>query len=123
MLDGYRFWQNVDRVNPFRSARAMAKEAGIDYKHMTQQRADSTIPKGADLLKISRAMHVSIESLLTGVDDTSPLSLISEEARFVEQSDAMKTLVRYCMRDSRLLSAFELILNAARDEMKEKIVG
>lgn len=121
MLDGYRFWQNVDRVNPYRSARAMAKEAGIDYKHMTQQRADSTVPKGADLLKISRAMHVSIESLLTGEDDVSPLDFLSEEAKFVEQSDSMKTLVRYCMKDSRLLSAFELILKATRDELKEKI--
>lgn len=121
MLDGYQFWKNVDRVNPYRSARAMAKAAGIDYKHMTQQRADSTVPKAADLLKMSHTMHVSIESLLTGVDDGSPLDLISEEARFVERSDAMKTLVRYCMRDSRLLSAFELILNAARDEMNEKL--
>lgn len=119
MLDGYKFWKNVDRINPYRSARAMAKEAGIDYKHMTQQRADSTVPKGADLLKMAQTMHVSIESLLTGEDDVSPLDFLSEEARFVEQSSEMKTLVRYCMRDSRLLSAFKLILEAARTDSVE----
>lgn len=122
MLNGYNFWKNVDRINPYRSARAMAKEAGIDYKHMTQQRADSTVPKGEDLLKLARTMHVSIESLLTGEDDASPMDFMSEEARFVEESVAMKTLVRFCMNNPRLLQAFELVMKAQRDELLNKII-
>lgn len=66
MLDGFNFWKNVDDNNPFKSASALAEAAGINYRHMIQQRADSTIPKAEDLMKLSMAMHKTIEFLLTG---------------------------------------------------------
>ena len=66
MLNGYNFWQNIDGLNPYPSAKALASAAGINYRHMVQQRADSTVPKAEDLLKLSSALNQSIESLLTG---------------------------------------------------------
>lgn len=65
-MDGYKFWKQVDSVNPYGSASALAKRMGVTYYAMKQWRADSRIPKAETLLQLSRTLNKSIEFLLTG---------------------------------------------------------
>lgn len=120
MNTGFEFWKLVDRLNPYRTMSQLAEAAGLNYLNIKQQRTDCRIPKAEDLFKLANALHVSIETLLTGKEekDENP---ISEEARYVEENPAMKTLVRYCMNDTRLLSAFELIVGETKRDILNRI--
>lgn len=60
------FWARIDELNPYATLTLLAKKAGIEYWHLVQQRRKKSIPKAEDLLKLSTALHVSIERLLTG---------------------------------------------------------
>lgn len=118
MLDGFEFWKLIDRLNPYKTVSELAEAAGINYHNIKQQRTDCRIPKAEDLFKLSRALNCSMEYLLTGKEET----IADPEIEFVENNPAMRTLVRFCMNDNRLLSAFELIVDDARKEIIEKII-
>ncbi len=66
MVDGFTFWNLVDKNNPYGSAKALADIAGINYRHMVQQRADCRVPKCEDVLIIADALNLTMEYLLTG---------------------------------------------------------
>ncbi|MBO8442591.1 MAG: hypothetical protein IAC42_02365 [Spirochaetes bacterium] len=126
MNDGFAFWKLVDKLNPYRSITDFIKAAGLNYNNAKQQRSDCRIPKSEDLLKIASTLGVSIEYLLTGKEEDAhfnpePKVQLSPEARFVEESEPMKALVRYCMKDPKLLSALELVMNAQKQEILERI--
>jgi len=99
MLSGYAFWQGVDELNGFGTLRALAKSAGIPYKHMMQQRANCSIPKAIDLMKISKALSVPAERLLTG---TRPK--LSEEAIEADRNPIIRQIVRKCLRDPDMVT-------------------
>ena len=122
MINGFEFWKLVDQINPYRSMSGLVKAADLNYNNIKQQRSDCRIPKADDLLKISEATGKSINFLLTGKDDDRPQIKLSEEALFVEESVAMKSLVRFCMNNPNLLQAFELIMNAQKKEILDKII-
>ena len=117
MLDGFEFWKLIDRLNPYKTVSELAEGAGINYHNIKQQRTDCRIPKAEDLYKLSKALNCSMEYLITGKEDNTT----SPEIEFVENNPAMLTLVRYCMNDNRLLSAFELIVDDTRKEIVKKI--
>lgn len=64
----FNFWTNVDTCNPYKTIRGLCNATGLDYWNTTQQRSKNIIPKADVLLKISKAVHKSIEYLLTGKD-------------------------------------------------------
>lgn len=68
MYDAKQFWSNIDACNPYKSIGELIRAGGMNYHRITQQRVDGTIPKAEDLLKLSGAIHKSIEFLLTGED-------------------------------------------------------
>ena len=68
MLNGKQFWAVVDSVSPYKKLAEFAKATGMAYNTVRQQRTDGTLPKAEDLYNISRALHKSMEYLLTGSD-------------------------------------------------------
>ena len=71
MLDGKRFWAVVDSVTPYKRLADFAKATGMAYNTVRQQRVDGTLPKAEDLYNISKALHRSMEFLLTGKDESA----------------------------------------------------
>lgn len=113
---GYDFWKDIDTNNIFKTVKELAEESGVNYIRIRNQRSDNRIPCAEDLYNLSKALHVTMEYLLTGED-----CKLSPEAQFVESNPEMKTLVRYCMNDGRLLLALQLIVEQARIEGEKKI--
>ena len=66
MLNGKQFWAVVDSVTPYKRLADFAKATGMAYNTVRQQRVDGTLPKAEDLYNISKALHRSMEFLLTG---------------------------------------------------------
>ncbi len=64
----FNFWANVDMCNPYKTIRGLCNATGLDYWNTAQQRSKNIIPKADVLLRISNAVHKSIEYLLTGKD-------------------------------------------------------
>ena len=108
----FRFWQRIDSLNKDGTLLNLCRRSGVDYNRVKHNRSDCRIPKADDLLLLSRGVGRSIEFLLTGEDHQG--SALPPEARAVMEDDALRTLVRYCMEDRRLLSAIELIIERAR---------
>lgn len=65
-IDGRTFWETVDSVSPYKRLADFAKDAGMAYNTVRQQRTDGTLPKADDLYRISKVLHRSMEFLLTG---------------------------------------------------------
>lgn len=84
MLDVKEFWEHIDSLNPYQSMRELCNRAGINYKNTCQQRSDGYMPKPEALLKLSRALGVSIESLLTGRLEVAYSPEIDEIARWLK---------------------------------------
>lgn len=74
MFTVQEFWNNIDQVNPYRSLGELSRASGVDYHRLTQQRSRGYMPKPEDLLRLSKGTRISIESLLTGVQDKLPYS-------------------------------------------------
>lgn len=110
-------WNRVDELNKTTLVE-LAKQIKIPYTRIKRNRTDCRIPSAEDLYKISQAFNVPMEYLLTGKYNNN---IISPEAQFVESNQEMRTLVRYCMNDGRLLSALQLIVEQARIEGEGKI--
>ena len=83
MFDAREFWNNVDKNNPYKSIGELIRAGSMNYHRITQQRVDGIIPKAEDLLKLSTAMHKSIEFLLTGKD-------------FIRYSPRVEAIARHC---------------------------
>lgn len=83
MLNVFDFWRNIDCHNPYESMRKLCLSAGISYNNTCKQRTNSYMPKPETLLKLSKAMGVSIEFLLTGKEERRYPPEIEEIARWL----------------------------------------
>ena len=109
-MDAYSFWKNFDSALSAQTLKSVADKAGLNYRTIKNQRSAVRLPNLDDAYALSQVLCVSLEYLLTGKDSSS----ISPEAQFVESNETMKTLVRYCMNDARLLPALELVIEQSR---------
>ena len=66
MFTVQEFWNNIDKINPYKSLGELARVSGIDYHRLTQQRSKGFMPKPEDLLRLSKSTKYTIEGLLTG---------------------------------------------------------
>lgn len=107
-MTGYQFWKSVDERNPYPTALELSKAMGVKYEAMKQWRADSRIPKAEDLLKLSRALHISMETLLTGEDRTVYPKRIDTIARNCLYR-ATETDLAMIERILRIPSEFEVV--------------
>ena len=112
-MDAYRFWDNLDKARGESiTLKDLCKKIGIAYQRLADQRSDCRFPKLEDAYALAKAIGVSLDYLITG----ESLSNLSPEAQFVETNETMRTLVRYCMNDTRLLPALELIIEQTRSD-------
>lgn len=67
-MSGFEFWKQIDLANAkvYGTAKSLADAAGWSYSKMKQQRSDSRIPKAEDVLTLAKALHTTVEYLLTG---------------------------------------------------------
>ena len=84
MLDTLSFWRHIDLINPYPSSRELCKRAGVSYGNICKQRTNLYMPKPEALLKLSKALGVSIECLLTGEEDRRYPPEIEEIARWLK---------------------------------------
>lgn len=68
MFTPKEFWENVDAHNPYKTIGELIKAGNLNYYRIAQQRSDGIIPKAEDLVRLSNAMHKSLEFLLLGID-------------------------------------------------------
>ena len=115
-MEAYEFWKRVDSVRNNISMAEIARKANVSYKNIKDQRSLNRVPKLEDACAIASALSVPVEYLVYGEKAS-----ISKEAQFVESNQEMRTLVRYCMNDGRLLSTLQLIVKQARIEGERKI--
>lgn len=78
----YEFWKRVDQVRTGKAMSEIARVASVSYKNVKDQRSLNRLPKLEDAYKLSKALNVSVEFLLTGVDNhvLSPRSLAIAKA-------------------------------------------
>lgn len=110
-LDALHFWQRIDSLNK-ETLKDLCEKSKVDYKRVMHNRTDCRIPKAEDLLYLAKSLGSSVEYLLTGENSNT----FSPEAQFVETNETMRTLVRYCMNDTRLLPALELVIEQTRSD-------
>ena len=84
MLSVYEFWKNLDKQNPYDSLRVLCERAGINYNSTLKQRCNCYMPKPEALLLLSKAMSVSIETLLTGEESHIYKSEVEEIAKWLQ---------------------------------------
>ena len=67
MFTVQEFWNNIDKINPYKSLGELTRASGIDYHRLTQQRSKGFMPKPEDLLRLSISTKCTVEELLTGI--------------------------------------------------------
>ncbi len=98
-MDGYRFWKQIDNINPYGSAAALAKQMGVTYYAMKQWRADSRIPKAETLLQLSKTLNKSIEFLLTG----------EEKNRYSDRVERIASRCQYSATETQLFMVEQIL--------------
>lgn len=113
-FDGRQFWLRFDELLQSKNSniRNLCKDTGLLYGTINTQRTRHTIPKAEYLYLISRYLNVSIEHLLTGLEDDS---ILLPEAKAVQNDKELQALVRAILRDRRLLSAISAVVNSYED--------
>ena len=106
----YQLWTRIDALKGDMSLTELAGKVGIKYQRMKEQRSSGRVPSADDIYKISKALHSTMEYIYSGENSNT----LSPEAQFVETNETMRTLVRYCMNDTRLLPALELVIEQSR---------
>lgn len=111
------FWNRIDELRGNVTLKDLSLLAGLNYDTLRNKRSGRTpaLLNLEDSYKIAKSLNTSIEYLLTGKNFS-----ISIEAQYVESHPEMKTLVRYCMNDTRLISALQLIIEQAKKEESAK---
>lgn len=96
-MDGFEFWKRVDKIRPKKDLKVFAKENGLDYVRLTNQRSDCRIPKLEDAYKLSAALGCSIEYLINGEENHKYNARITAIADALEADpdklDAVETLL------------------------------
>ena len=107
-------WNRVDelRAGPLTD---LCKKIGISYSRIKRNRTDCRIPSAEDLYALAKGLGTSMEFLLTGEEQASPLS---PEAQAVEKSPELQALVRAVMRDPNLLRVISAVVTSS-----EKNIG
>ena len=109
-MDGYKFWKQIDSLNPYGSAAALAKQMGVTYYAMKQWRADSRIPKAETLLQLSRVLNKSIEFLLTG----------DEKPRYSERIERIATRCQYTATETQIFMIEQILGLPSESELISK---
>ena len=65
-VDGYSFWCHVDECLRGEKLTDLAKDSGLSYNTVRNQRSQNVLPNGFDILSLANALGVSVEYLLTG---------------------------------------------------------
>ena len=84
VFNSYQFWNNIDKINPYKSTRQLCLKANVNYHNICQQRSDGYLPKPETLLLLSKAMAVSMETLLTGEESHIYKSEVEEIAKWLQ---------------------------------------
>ena len=92
---GYEFWQNVDLFRGDKSVAEIAREQGLKYQRLKEQRSDNTIPRADYAYLIAKSVGVSVESLFTGKRTVT--------------DPRIDAVVRYLKEDEERLASFEAL--------------
>lgn len=91
MLTVQEFWNNIDRINPYRTLGALANASGMDYHRLTQQRSRGYMPKPEDLIRLSDATKHTIEALLLGTDERKQYAYSKRTERIANRCEFTAT--------------------------------
>lgn len=69
-LNGFYFWENLDRKKGKFTIKNLAEQTGIPYSRLKNQRSDTALPKIEDAYLLAKAIGVSVDYLLTGEEAT-----------------------------------------------------
>lgn len=116
MFTVQEFWNNIDQINPYRSLGELAKASGIDYHRLTQQRSRGYMPKPEDLLRLSKALRKTIESLLTGNQNRAFYSVRTE--RIANRCEYTATETQLFMVEQILGLPTEYVVTKKEDERR-----
>lgn len=116
--DIYKFWKRVDILRGQVSLKELSEKTGIKYTRIRDGRSLCRSLTVDDAVKISDALGVSVNFLMTGKEDMR----LSPEASFVMQNEAARLLIRRVMEDPQLLDALAAVaaLAVTPGESKEK---
>ena len=115
-MDGFLFWKNVDSVLKSEKLISVASKAGINYRTLKNQRSSVRLPNLEDAFRLSNALGVSLEYLLTGQD---PYQL-SAEAKAVNEDPELQAVVRAMARDRRLLHVISAVVESSERTMERR---
>ena len=68
---GYIFWDKVDSLNPYKTAKELAEKIGMSYPLMKQERMNGTLPKPKWIKLIANELKVEDTDLLIEGDDSA----------------------------------------------------
>ena len=116
--DIYKFWKRVDILRGQVSLKELSEKTGIKYTRIRDGRSLCRSLTVDDAVKISDALGVSVNFLMTGKEDMR----LSPEASFVMQNEAARLLIRRVMENPPLLDALAAVaaLAVTPGESKEK---
>lgn len=92
---GYAFWQNVDLFKGEKSIAEIAREQGLKYQRLKEQRSDNTIPRADYAYLIAKSIGVSVESLFTGKREVT--------------DPRIEAVVKFLKEDEEKLASFEAL--------------
>lgn len=113
MSFAYQFWKRVDIQLSEKKLglNDLSEKTQISYASIRGWRSKDRVPGAEDLLKIATTLKVSVDYLLAGSDAST--SILSPEAKAVEESPELQALVRAVMRDPQLLSALAAVIESS----------
>ena len=103
--DIYEFWKRVDILRGQVSLKELSIKTGIKYTRIRDGRSLCRSLTVDDAVKISDALGVSVNFLMTGKEDMR----LPPEADFVMRNEAARLLIRRIMDDPRLLDALAAV--------------
>ena len=117
MKDAYNFWRNVDSACKDKSLAELSKLTGISYSTIRNQRSINRMPQLYDAYLIAKALNVSLESLITGKQDSICLS---PEALEVQEDEDLKSIVRAILINKNVIPDVIAFISTLNRELDKK---
>lgn len=117
MKDAYKFWRNVDFACKDKSLADLSKITGISYSTIRNQRSINRMPQLYDAYLIAKALNVSVESLITGKEDSTYLS---PEALEVQKDKNLQSVVNAILINKEVIPSVIAFISSLNQELDRK---
>ena len=116
-MNAYLFWKNIDEARKDKkSLKEVCHSHGIAYQRIADQRSECRFPKLEDAYLIASSYKVSLEYLLTGMEED--FTYLSPEALEVQKDKDLRSVVSAILINKEVIPGVIAFISTFNQELK-----